>query len=478
MILPPIAPPISPLTADLNCAGYKTIAMACDNGTSFPTPASNRPQWFYRTDIYTLFIYEGAWKAIISFGAVSLYVDPTNGLDAVGKGYASGSGATATRQYAIDLIPPLNGGNVTVNLAAGTYIDAASIIKGKAFSGAYTITFVGAMTTQDTGTATSGAAYTGGASAHTKATLTNTAKAYTVNAHVNRLLVITGGTGVGQERFIYSNTATILTIVGDWDTVPDATSTYAIKIFDTIIDCNDTRSYAFKQENQKGIVYKYIKVLNANAQGYYLITSSEGEIQSCFIEDTTTAGGQGIMATIDSAISVKTVAIKYTNRSGTGIVISAKSSAIAPKGIENVWIYNTFFGIYLDGLNLAEVKFSLIESTGYGIYVNQNSICKIQGYSGAAANTVITGSTGNGIYVSVRSFAYNYAGLEVNGSTSHGVVIDTQSLYWRIGTMRISNNGGWGVSTSEKSLGKTVSGATYSGNTSGTYTADATSLNT
>ena len=55
----------SPLTANLDFAGYKVVATACDNGTSFPASPVNG-QWFYRTDIKTLFIYEAAWKAIIS----------------------------------------------------------------------------------------------------------------------------------------------------------------------------------------------------------------------------------------------------------------------------------------------------------------------------------------------------------------------------------------------------------------------------
>lgn len=39
---------------------------------------------------------------------------------------------------------------------------------------------------------------------------------------------ITGGTGAGQVRAITNNTATVLTVVPAWTTVPDATSTYAI----------------------------------------------------------------------------------------------------------------------------------------------------------------------------------------------------------------------------------------------------------
>lgn len=69
-----------------------------------------------------------------------------------------------------------------------------------------------------TGTATAGAA----------STLTNGAKAWTVNQWTNYQVRITAGTGIGQVRTIASNTATVLTVSSAWATVPDATSQYEI----------------------------------------------------------------------------------------------------------------------------------------------------------------------------------------------------------------------------------------------------------
>lgn len=76
----------------------------------------------------------------------------------------------------------------------------------------------------DTGTASAGAA----------TTLTDSSKSWPVNAHVGRMVRITGGTGSGQVKYIISNTATALTISGatggsgNWATNPDNTSTYTI----------------------------------------------------------------------------------------------------------------------------------------------------------------------------------------------------------------------------------------------------------
>jgi len=147
------------VAGDVSFNKYKAVAMACDNGTSFPA-SPNTGQWFYRTDIDTLFIYEAAWKSIISFGAVTLYVDGTNGSDAIGQGYGSGAGATATIQYAINLIPPINGGNVIVNVAAGTYAETVTI-QGKMYSGSYGINLNGVLTQLLTATIDSGVSGTG-----------------------------------------------------------------------------------------------------------------------------------------------------------------------------------------------------------------------------------------------------------------------------------------------------------------------------
>ena len=75
------------------------------------------------------------------------------------------------------------------------------------------------------GTATGGAA----------STLTNTAKAWTVNSWANSQVRIVAGTGVGQIRTIASNTGTVLTVSAAWTTTPDATSQYVIEANDDFL---------------------------------------------------------------------------------------------------------------------------------------------------------------------------------------------------------------------------------------------------
>jgi hypothetical protein len=67
----------------------------------------------------------------------------------------------------------------------------------------------------------------GTAESGTATTLTDTDKTLTTDAWIDYILVITGGTGVGQTRRIISNTATQFTVT-TWQTNPDATSQYAV----------------------------------------------------------------------------------------------------------------------------------------------------------------------------------------------------------------------------------------------------------
>lgn len=59
-------------------------------------------------------------------------------------------------------------------------------------------------------------------------TIGRTTLAMVVDEHKDRLVIVTNGTGRGQARRIRSNTATTLTLVQSWKTVPDATTKFRI----------------------------------------------------------------------------------------------------------------------------------------------------------------------------------------------------------------------------------------------------------
>ncbi|HEV2125590.1 MAG TPA: hypothetical protein VGW38_22790, partial [Chloroflexota bacterium] len=82
----------------------------------------------------------------------------------------------------------------------------------------------GNVTTLSNQTSGSSGTATGG----TTSTLTDSSKAWTVDAWKGWFVTITGGTGAGQTRNVWSNTATSLTVSANWTTAPNATSTYTI----------------------------------------------------------------------------------------------------------------------------------------------------------------------------------------------------------------------------------------------------------
>jgi menaquinone-dependent protoporphyrinogen IX oxidase len=122
----------------------------------------------------------------------------------------SGTGAGQTRTIASNTATVL-----TVSAAWATNPDATSLysIWSSAAVAAGFIPVPGGN-----GTATAGAA----------STLTDSAKAWTVNEQAGRFVRITAGTGAGQVRVVASNTATVLTTTVAWSVNPDATSVYSI----------------------------------------------------------------------------------------------------------------------------------------------------------------------------------------------------------------------------------------------------------
>ena len=141
---------------DVDFAKYKAIAMACDNGSTLPTsPVIG--QWFLHTPTgrKVLMMYDGSsWIPIISLGSMTLYVDGTNGTDSQNNGYGTGANAFRTIQYAINQIPGQYSGDVTINIASGTY--GGFTLQGKYPTGNYYIYINGTLQTDYTGTITSG----------------------------------------------------------------------------------------------------------------------------------------------------------------------------------------------------------------------------------------------------------------------------------------------------------------------------------
>jgi hypothetical protein len=117
------------VAADVDFNKYKAIAMACDSGATMPSsPAEG--QWYLQvaTGRKVLYIYENSmWNPMMGFGDLTYYVDGTDGTDSLDKGTAVDASAFKTIQYGVDAIPSICEGNVTVNVAAGTYNEQVEV---------------------------------------------------------------------------------------------------------------------------------------------------------------------------------------------------------------------------------------------------------------------------------------------------------------------------------------------------------------
>jgi hypothetical protein len=199
---------------DVDFAKYKAIAMACDNGSTLPTsPVIG--QWFLHTPTgrKVLMMYDGSsWIPIISLGSMTLYVDGTNGTDSQNNGYGTGANAFRTIQYAINQIPGQYSGDVTINIASGTY--GGFTLQGKYPTGNYYIYINGTLQTDYTGTITSGT--TG--SAENYCTITVSGAGWTPNQWVGYIAEWNN-----QYSVIMSNTSNTLTVVGNSTVTPSGT---------------------------------------------------------------------------------------------------------------------------------------------------------------------------------------------------------------------------------------------------------------
>lgn len=195
-------------SGEWNAAHAITGAAEAYQATSFPG-SPTEGLLCYRTDRHVLYQYTGSvWTPIVSHAAVTLYVDPT-GTDDGTHGWASGTDAYATINYALSQVPPVYGGNVTINIAAGTYTENV-VIQGKMASGPYSILLQGTLTEQVSTTMTGG----GNAISSTQATVVRSTAGWTVNAYAMMLCKFTSGSNDSVYRVIESNTSTVLTLVG------------------------------------------------------------------------------------------------------------------------------------------------------------------------------------------------------------------------------------------------------------------------
>lgn len=459
-------------TGDVQFSGYKSLAMACDNGTSFPsTPATG--QWFYRSDIKTLFLYEGGWKAIVSFGAVSIYVDKTNGTDAAGKGYSATTGAAKTIQYALGLVPPINGGDVTINITGESYAENV-VVNGKMFSGNYRLYLVGATTVSSSGTSSGSNT---NAFPITTTQFNDTSKSWTTDAYNNMILKITGGTGSSQEypfRVIRKTNSNNLYLYGVWDTLPDATSTYQI------LSCSTTIAPASGvgitvTGGSKGVVLRNLAF--GTAMTYNVVVESNSQ---CFVEGCYSTGNNTTAAVWYNSGSSGRVVGNYMSGTGFGLRLSASSVDV----IHNCLICTGTVraGLYLEsGAGQITSSFDFIYGNLFRGGAQGCAFVTINGMAlGMKSNEMsYATNSGYGLQISGAGYVRLVGSNLIDHNPNHGIYVTSNSYALVTGganTTKITNNSGYAIYADRVSIAtgcSNIPAGNMTGNTYNTYAADA-----
>lgn len=397
-------------------------------------------------------IYDGTqWDTLFSFGTTNLYVDGTNGTDAQGNGWGTGTAAFKTIQFATNqLLGCQMFGNGTINAAAGTYNETVTI-QGIAFAGNYSLTYKGARaadTLGDTTGMTWADAAGNGSAGWT--TITSGGTPWTAHAFQNKWLEMTSGTGGGQVPvLVHDNTTSVITIAGSLGdmgfTVGDVTTHFHIFGNASIIDAQSTRAYGVNVLGVQGVVLNQMTVQNATVLNVAcgnlgVLTLTNGLIQSSALFNVEIYGGS-----------------QTGTISGCAFLSAGNTEFVIATGAQVLGIQGCRFA----GSTANAVGLSL--QTGGGLNALLDSYLSETGAGGVGINTTLNSNLG---------FPNNY--LEVASCNSHGILNDTGSrIVFGAGgaTNRVRNNGGWGLLSQNGATGAGVNtaSASWSGNTSGNF---------
>ncbi len=387
------------------------------SGSTLPaSPLANQLFVHTPTGRRVLMIYTGSvWYPVYSFGAMTTYVDGTSGTDAADKGYGTGANAYKTLSYMWTQIPSTFGGNVTVNVAAGTYAETLTC-GGKTPGGAYAITLTGALATSDSGTVGVGVQGTGA----TPGSIQDVSKTWPVNGYVGYFAYSVNG----GYRVITSNTVDTLTIDGTFAAVPSGA--YSIVAPSVIIDGGAARSTCVTINSKQEVYFQFMRFTNSTSIdvsatasknivvvfSYCQFAPANGKIPIQVNNGATTFSYCDFANNGGYAVSLGVGRHDFTacnfhqvtgTKSGFGIILTGGNAGIS--GGCN--ISNFAYGIYAQ-LNAGLDMYQAI-STGYH-QVHDNTVGISAIYGGQIINTTNNIYSGNTTNTSASAASYAYIG--------------------------------------------------------------------
>lgn len=370
----------------LDLKQLKAIALVCDNGATAPaSPVAG--QWFLHTPTgrNVLMMYDGSnWIPIISLGTMTVYVDKTDGTDAIDKGGAVDAAAVKTVQYAVNLIPGLVGGNVVININAESYVETVTI-QGKSLTGAFTITLQGTLTALATAAQDSSVQGAG-------ATLGSITDAGAFGAYDGKLLYSSNN---AEYRIIDSDTVNTATVVGYWSAAPSGNY--------TVYDWGTSVSQIIVASGQVAVVCQGIKLTTAVCA--LIRAGGSATFSRCWLTAAST-----IVANDGGTVSISVCLLEISGAA---------------------YCYNGYSRS--NGL-IQLTKFNIGHTDATGIFVQQNSVCQLQYPNGLV---VIDGTAGAAeAYFGVHVYGSSFFSFELTysvvrdcdtgvGADNGGVIINT-----------------------------------------------------
>jgi hypothetical protein len=351
--------------------------------------------------------YDGsAWHPVRSYGGMSLYVNSSTGTNSVN------SGVFSTIQYAIDCIPPVYGGNVTINIASGTYNEQLNIY-GKNAAGNYAIYIDGTLVEDEA--ATSDADCVTGTGA-TRGEIRDDG-AFAGNTYTNYLALANST----DYRLIVSHTDDALTTIGTWSNTPSSEG-YSVHHWGTKIDAQHAGSNITISNCNGPIYLRNLWLYDPKTYGVDMASASTLYLYRNKLENTSSSSTTGYLLypgmgstvyaydtvfiptaksgyySIRTAGSSRTYLYRCLFREHSGVQVSALLNAFIyiMQGTSILNHASTAQGTGVEATLGARVSFSQSESTGY----NWVQYCTT-GVSAATGATVI--DTANNYYNSTNT---------------------------------------------------------------------------
>lgn len=363
--------------------------------------------------------YDGsAWRPLYSYGAMTLYVS-TTGTDDASHGTAGGSSAFFTVTYAVSWIPGQVGGDVTINVGAGTFAESVTL-QGKAMTGPFAFSVQGtesiALATFTSASGTQGATSTSGS-------VVIAGTPWTPSAYRTLWLkAVSTANNAGVKRLVQDNTNNTITVVDYLAGAVVGTDTWQVVDAGTVINQFNVAAGQFGTVTIDTVAFAY-------GNSYYLVAGNGSTVVWRYCRQVCSSSGGGIagasgtsltftscwftlvslVAGLAAAISVNGCYL-LNDRVANGATILSSNSSVVTLNVRNI----------IDGTGAGNSNYG-VQATNGGLVNLQLIYHLVENYGGTSAVGLRANNTG----IMYNSANVQYAGNTANSSadaTTYGII--------------------------------------------------------